>query len=92
MGGGGAGIERLEKVNEDGALDGGEVSVPDEMEGDVTLEDWTSMVLKDERLLSSERREFPRCGGGEFRKGGEVEEKSNEEGEIVSSRSHGRRW
>lgn len=71
MGRGGVGIERLEEVDEYGALDGGEVSVPNEIEGDVALKEWPVVVLENERLLLNKREEFSRCGGGEVGKAGE---------------------
>lgn len=71
MGRGGVGIERLEEVDEYGTLDGGEVFVPNEIEGDVALKEWPVVVLENERLLLNKREEFSRCGGGGVEKEGE---------------------
>ena len=47
----GVGIERLEEVDEYGPLDGGEVSIPNEIKGDVAFEEWAVVVLENQRLL-----------------------------------------
>jgi len=46
----GRGGERLDEVDDDGALDGGEFAIPDEIDGEIALEGGAVVVFEDEWL------------------------------------------
>lgn len=56
------GVERLEKVDDYGALGRGEFAVPNEIEGDVAFEESAVVVFENEWWLFNEC-EFARGGG-----------------------------
>lgn len=55
------GVKREYEVDEYGALDWGESAVPEEVNGDISLQQWAVVVLEDKRLLFDEREHA--CGG-----------------------------
>lgn len=60
--GGGRG-KGLDEVDDDGALCGGEVAVPVEVNGDVSFEEWTLVVLENNRfLLNQSQLAIEGCG------------------------------
>lgn len=52
----GNGTKGLDEINDDGTVNGCEVAVPVDMNGDVSLKEWTPVVVEDNRVWLNQRQ------------------------------------